>query len=168
VSRTLRAQLDRSVGFDEVGFTIPHVFLPPRFKDISKNRNMILRMDLDSVLHVKWEGALQEEHHPLTPGAVRRLVKECFRNMKKYRRDLEVFARFIDKEGEEPFWDDRADSLTKDRPARPAIETPDAKQKEAEIVAVLGPDGELIQGTVDDFLEEEMGGESALPDFGWG
>lgn len=124
---------------------------------------MVLFMDLDCVLHVRWEGARQDEHRPLTPGAVRRLLKEVGQNMKKYRRDLDVFARFSDKTAEAPFWDPREDSLHKDREDKVAeVES----EEPEEIVAVLGPDGEPIQGKVSDFLEAEMGGESPMP-FNW-
>ena len=165
MAKSLKEQLNRALGFDEVDFTIPHVFLPPRFKEMSKNRNMILFMDLDTVMNVRWEGARQDEHHPLTPGACRRLFKECIRNMKKYRKDLDAFSRFVDGEAEVPFWDPRENSLTKDREEKPAPSTEEEAQGE-EIIAVIGPSGELIQGTVSELLEDEMGGESPMP-FGW-
>jgi len=154
------------LGFDEVSFTIPHVFLPPRFKEISKDRNMILFMDMDTVMHVRWEGARQDEHHPLNPGACRRLFKECIRNMKKYRKDLDTYSRFVDREAEVPFWNPREDSLTKDRPEKPAPSLGEEEQGE-EIIAALGPNGELVQGKVSNFLKDEMGGENPMPDFGW-
>lgn len=160
---SLKERLDQESGFSEVEFTIPHVFLPPRFREQSKQRNMILFLDLDNVVHVRWEGARQDEHQPLTPGAVRRLLKECARNMKKYRRDLDVFGRFIDRTAEAPFWDPREDSLTRDRQDKPAEQEEPEDDSVEEIIAVLGPDGELIQGKVSDFLEEEMGGESPMP-----
>ena len=163
MAKSLKEQLNRALGFDEVSFTIPHVFLPPRFKEVSKNRNMILFMDTDTVMNVRWEGARQDEHHPLTPGACRRLFKECIRNMKKYRKDLNSFSRFVDDEAEFPFWDPREDSLTRDREEKPAPSTEEEEQGE-EIIAVLDSSGELVQGTVSDFLEQ--GGESPMP-FGW-
>jgi hypothetical protein len=167
VTRNLKEQLNHALGFNEVSFIIPHVFLPPRFKEVSQNRNMIMFMDMDTVLHVRWEGARQDEHHPLTPGACRRLFKDCIRNMKKYRKDLDAFARFVDSEGEEPFWDPRENSLHKDKEEKPAPSSEEEEPEQGEeIIAVLGPDGELIQGKVSDFLEEEMGGESPMP-FGW-
>ncbi len=165
MAKSLKEQLNRALGFDEVSFTIPHVFLPPRFKDISKDRNMILFMDLDTVMHVRWEGARADEHHPLTPGACRRLFKECISNMKKYRKDLDAFSRFVDIEAEVPFWNPRENSLTKDRPETPAPSV-DEEEQEEEIIAVVGPNGDLIQGTVSEILKEEMGGESPMP-FGW-
>lgn len=162
MARSLKKKLDQALGFDEVSFIIPHVFLPPRFREISKNRNMILFMDMDTVMHVRWEGARQDEYHPLTPGACRRLFKECISNMKKYRKDLDDFSRFVDKDAEVPFWDPRKSSLNKDREEKPAP----SSGEEKEIVAVVGPNGKLARGKISDFLEEEMGGESPMP-FGW-
>ena len=170
MAKSLKEQLNRALGFDEINFIIPHVFLPPRFKEISKNRNMILFMDMDTVMHVRWEGARQDEHHPLNPGACRRLFKECIRNMKKYRKDLDVFSRFIDIEAEIPFWDPRSNSLTKGREEKSAPSSEEeegSETQEEEIIAVVGPNGELVQGTISDFLEEEMGGENPVPSFGW-
>lgn len=166
MAKSLKEKLNRALGFDEISFTIPHVFLPPRFKEMSKNRNMILFMDTDTVMNVRWEGARQDEHHPLTPGACRRLFKECISNMKKYRKDLDAFARFVDGEAENPFWDPRTNSLTKDREEKPASSVEEGTKKE-EIIAVAGPNGELVQGTVSEFLEEGMGGEGPIS-FGWG
>jgi hypothetical protein len=113
VRKTLRGELDKTAGFKKIGFTIPHVFLPPRFKEISQKRNMILTIDGDLVPHVFWEGALEDSHHPLTPTAAKRLVRECLERMKKYRSDLRVLEQFLGEETEIPFWDPRTDSLTK-------------------------------------------------------
>ncbi|KKN44421.1 hypothetical protein LCGC14_0693360 [marine sediment metagenome] len=165
MAKSLKKQLNRALGFDEISFIIPHVFLPPRFKKVSRNRNMIMFMDMDTVLHVKWEGSRQDEHHPLTPGACRRLFKECISNMKRYRKDLDAFSRFVDNEAEVPFWDPRRDSLNKDQEEKPAPSVEEEEQEE-KIVAVVGPNGKLVQGKISDFLEEEMGGESPIP-FGW-
>ena len=166
MAKSLKKQLDRALGFDEISFIIPHVFLPPRFKKVSRNRNMIMFMDMDTVLHVKWEGSRQDEHHPLTPGACRRLFKECIRNMKKYRKDLDAFSRFVDDEAEVPFWNPRRDSLNKDQEEKPAPSVEEEEQEEEEIITAMRPNGKLVQGKISDFLEEEMGGESPIP-FGW-
>lgn len=163
--KNLKKRLDGALGEGEISFIIPHVFLPPRFKNVSNNRNMILFMDEDTVMHIRWEGALQDEYNPLNPGACRRVFKECIRNMKKYRKDLDTFSRFVDKEAEVPFWDPRTDSLTKDQPEKPAPASKEGSGQE-EISAILGPEDKLIQGKVADSLEEEMGGENPIP-FGW-
>lgn len=126
MARRLRERLNKALGFEEVRFEIPHVFLPPRFRQISQNRNMLLTLDVDSVAHVRWEGALQETHYPLTPAQVRRLFRECARNMQEYRKDLTTFARFMDLEAVPPFWDPREDYFTPEpkKEGAPAEETP--------------------------------------------
>lgn len=161
MQRSLKSKLARVVDdLNEVEFILPHVFLPPRFKEVSKNRNMILFLDVDQVMHVRWEGALQDSHHPLTPGACRRLFKECVRNMRKYRKDLDAFSRFVDKTAEEPFWDPRNFGGSKPRPEK----TAEAEEGPEEIIAAIDNKGQLVEGTVSDFIEE--GGESPMP-FGW-
>jgi hypothetical protein len=163
VPRSLKSKLNHVVGnFGEVEFILPHVFLPPRFKEISEDRNMILFLDIDQVMHVRWEGALQDSHHPLTPGACRRLFRECVRNMRKYRKDLDAFSRFVDKTAEEPFWDPRVSSLSKPRPEKPAEAIKDPEPEE--IIAVVDNTGKLVEGTFSDL--SESGGESPMP-FGW-
>lgn len=161
MQRSLKSKLARVVDdLNEVEFILPHVFLPPRFKEVSKNRNMILFLDVDQVMHVRWEGALQDSHHPLTPGACRRLFKECVRNMRKYRKDLDAFSRFVGKTAEEPFWDPRNFGGSKPRPEK----TAEAEEDPEEIIAAIDNKGQLVEGTVSDFIEE--GGESPMP-FGW-
>ncbi len=154
--RGLKKQLDHVCGFKDIEFIIPHVFLPPRFVKVSKNRNMVLTIDMDMVPHVYWEGALQDAYHPLTPGAVRKLLRECVRNMKKYRQDLDVFARFVDGEAEMPFWDPRVDSLAPKRDPKDAEEDPFF----TEVVAVV-EGGRLKEGNASDFLDQ--GGENPMP-----
>lgn len=163
--KSLRDRLNKALEDcdSEVQFTIPHVFLPPRFKEISNNRNMILFLDIDQVVHVRWEGARFEEHHPLTPGACRRLFKDCVANMKRYRKDLDSIARFIDREAQAPFWNPRENSLTGDRQDKPAS-AEEVKEKGDEIIAVLDNSRELDQESVSNLLE--LGGESPMP-FGW-
>lgn len=123
---------------------------------------MILFLDVDQVMHVRWEGALQDSHHPLTPGACRRLFKDCIRNMRKYRRDLDAFSRFVDKTAEEPFWDPRSSSFSKARPEKTAEAIKETEPEQ--IIASIDNTGNLVEGTVSDFLE--LGGESPMP-FGW-
>ncbi len=104
----LRKLLDKEAGWEEFRMIIPHPFLPPRFQKSAKNRNMILLLDRDMTLHIRWEGARLHEHHPLTPQAARRLIEEVLGYMTKYRRELKVFSRFIGEWGEQPFDDPRA------------------------------------------------------------
>ena len=103
----LRERLEEDAGWEAFQMIIPHPFLPPRFRELARERNMILLLDQDMTLHIRWEGARMHEHHPLTPGAVRRLIKEVLRYMTQYRRELKVLARFIDGFAEMPFEDDR-------------------------------------------------------------
>lgn len=164
--KSLRERLNNALeGCDEeVEFTIPHVFLPPRFKEVSEERNMILFLDIDQVVHVRWEGARFEEHRALTPGACRRLFKDCIANMKRYRKDLDTMARFIDREGQSPFWDPRRDSLTKEREERSAPALESSEEKKREITATVDHSEELDLEVAADLLE--LGGESPMP-FGW-
>jgi len=76
--------------------------------------------------------------------------------MKRYRKDLDSFSKFVDTEAEVPFWDPREDSLTKDRTDEPAPSV------EKEVIAVLDS-----KSGAEERKEEEMGGESPIPHFGW-
>lgn len=159
MEKSLREILEDKAGFEECEFLIPHIFLPPRFKKLAPGHNMILFLDIDMVIHVKWEGKRVEEHHPLTPGATRRLLREVSRNMTRYRRDMGVVARFLERKAEEPFWDPRVDSLTQER------EEQDAEPEEGEeIVAILHGD-EIIEGPISELMG--LGGEGPLADFDW-
>ena len=99
----LRKLLDDVAGFEELCLTIPHPLLPPRFHDLCENRNMILVLDDSMTIRVTWEGSRFEDYHPLNPAAAGRLLAEVQSNMTKYRRDLQVFERFIRQWGEKPF-----------------------------------------------------------------
>ncbi len=151
----LRALLEREAGQENLQFVIPHPLLPPRFREISEDRNMILLVDLDMTVHVRWEGERMVEHHPLSTGAVRRLMREVRRNISDYRRDLEIYARFIDSECEAPFDDERYEAYRLPEPA-PVAEQEGTKVPVTEITAEL-------------FLELEKaragGGESPFPDW---
>jgi len=155
VPLSLKRKLERSATVDTVKFIVPYIFLPPRFKDISKNRNMILFVDLDLVTHVQWEGSLLDGDLPLKTKAVKRLVKECFRNMKKYQIDLKTFSKFVGEWGENPFWGRRTENLGTDHKPKSA-----EKRDETEVPAVVGGKLETVQ--ISDFLEG-MGGESPMP-----
>lgn len=122
---------------------------------------MILLLDLDMVAHVRWEGQLMVEHHPLTPGAIRRLMKDVFRNLARYKRDLEVANRFITRSAEEPFWDPRETLLTTNTEGTRA-ELP--KDQGEEIVAVL-VGGQIVEGTVEELTDVDREEFSEI--FGW-
>lgn len=98
----LRSQLEWSLGFEECRFTVPHIFLPPRFREISQDRNMILTIGGDMVMCVRWEGSRLEEYHPLNPAAAGHLLKEVRDNMTRYRREIKVFEKFIRENAEVP------------------------------------------------------------------
>jgi len=131
---------------------LPHPLLPPRFQDLSEDRNMILSLDQDLTLHVRWEGARIHEHHPLTPGAVNRLVKEVLRNMSKYRKDLEIFNRFVRQTAEQPFEDDRP------------LDPYHFKERELPPAEKIAEEEEdhTIEITADVRLPDELGGEGPM------
>lgn len=99
----LRRLLEDEAGFEDFCLTIPHPLLPPRFHDLCENRNMILVLDDSMTIRVTWEGSRFEEYYPLNPAAAGRLLAEVQSNMTNYRRDLQIFERFIRQWGEKPF-----------------------------------------------------------------
>ena len=103
----LRKLLNEDAGVGDFEFIIPHPFLPPRYRKLKENQNLILLMDQNMTLHVRWEGSRHHEHHPLTPRAAQRLIHECLVYMKKYRREIQIFSRFVGEMGEQPFDDPR-------------------------------------------------------------
>ncbi len=151
----LRALLERKASLDNLQFIIPYPLLPPRFREISEDRNMILLVDLDLTTHVRWEGERMVEHHPLSKGEVRRLMREVGRNISNYRQDLEVYARFIDSRCEEPFDDKRYEAFRLPKP------TPDAEQKGTEPTMT-----EIIAGiSLEPSKATVVGGESPFPEW---
>ncbi len=160
----LRKLLEEEAGWEEFRMTIPHPFLPPRFQKLSKNRNMVLLLDRDMTLHVRWEGSRLHEHHPLTPGAARGLIREVSSRMTKYRREVQVFSRFIGQKAEEPFEDNRSpDPLRwkeRELPAASRIEENPAQEVVANIT---------VETRIGEALEAEhllsKGGESPMGGF---
>lgn len=63
---------------------------------------MLLLLDQELILHVRWEGDQVHEYDPLTPRAARRLIKESLANMTEYRREVGIFTRFITAWAESP------------------------------------------------------------------
>jgi hypothetical protein len=145
VSKTLSEKLKKFAGFGEILFTIPHIFLPPRFQKLSHNRNMIVVLDPDQVVSVRWEGAQLEDYQPLTSKAASRLIRECLTKMSDYRRDLTILEGFVVAEAEDPFWDPRDCS-----PQKPCAEVATA--------------GEMQPKQRDAGDETSTGGENPLPD----
>ena len=161
--RKLRQLLEEKCGEEDFQFIIPHPLLPPRFRDLSENRNMILVLDMDLTLHVRWEGALSDEHLPLTPGELKRLLSEVNRKITTYRRDLSTFGKFAVENSEQPFEDPRNDPVYSPREPQPA--TKELEEDKSEIIAVINESNELVSGTMEEVMKE-LGGESPLPDLG--
>ena len=148
----LRKSLNEDAGIGDFEFIIPHTFLPPRFRKLKEKQNLILLLDQDLTLHVRWEGSRHHEHHPLTPRAAQHLARECLAYMRKYRRELQVFSRFIGEMGVQPFDDPR--------PLDPArLEEP----KEA--VAPKKETRRILRGAEMpvEIGQSDLGGESPLP-----
>lgn len=151
MAKSLREALEDLAGEEELEFIIPHPVLPPRFQDICEDRNMILTLDMDFTIHVRWEGARRNEWLSLTPGGTRRLVREVLRNLTKYRRDLQTYGQFLDRVAEQPFDDPRSDDSSSRREP-PIPELIEEEEEPTEVVA-----------RVDLPRSPEMGGESPMP-----
>lgn len=158
----LRQLLDDEAGWEEFEMIIPHPFLPPRFREMSENRNMILLLDRDMTLHIRWEGSRMHEHHPLTPRSARRLVREVLKRMTTYRADLQVFSRFFEQNAEQPFDDPRApDPLRfKEREMPPASKIEDPE--EHEVVAEVEIEEQLEAERMIELERMDIGGESPM------
>jgi hypothetical protein len=148
----LRKSLNEDAGMGDFEFIIPHPFLPPRFRKLKENQNLILLMDQDLTIHVRWEGSRHHEHHPLTPRAAQRLIQECLTYMKEYRRDVQVFSRFIGEMGEQPFDDPRP--LDPARFQKPQEATA-PKEQSQKIFSEVEMSVEIDRS--------ELGGENPLP-----
>lgn len=146
----LRRILERGAGGEEFHYVIPHPFLPPRYQGISNNRNMILLMDRDLTLHIRWEGSRMHEHRPLTPKGTMKLLREVSKNMSEYRKELQILSRFIDSYGEAPFDDSRYEL--------PIQNTEISIAKKREDVEAEA----LISITQPEQLYLELGGESPM------
>lgn len=153
----LRKLLENKVCEENISVTIPNIFLPPRFRKISEGRNMILFMDRDVTLHVRWEGVNMPAHQPLTKRATNRLIQDVLRAMAKYRTDLYIYARFMERWADDPMPSDRYDETLYERIPPPAKEEPETVSGE-EIVAQL---------TSEDLLRFTGGGESPMPAWDW-
>ena len=152
----LRKLLDKEAGWEEFHLIIPHPFLPPRFQNQSDQRNMILLLDRDMTLHVRWEGSRLYEHQPLTPRATYRLIQEVLKNMTTYRRGLRVFSKFVEGWGEQPFEDERTlDPIRAQE--RKAPDAPRIEQEEDKPIELIATLETLLDAT------SEAGGESPMP-----
>ena len=156
--RRLKAMLERVSGEEEVEFTIPHPFLPPRYREMSNRTNMILVLDRDMTLHVKWEGARLSEWNSITPGECRRIVASVLHYLSSYREELRAFSRFVDAHAEMPFDDPRFEPGTS--PQERAQERPAPVQRESKDRAAGVPVGTSA-------LSMALGGESPCPSWEW-
>ena len=157
MGKTLEEALYEVTGLKEIEFNIPHIFLPPRYRKICENRNMVLVVDEELVIHVRWEGALHDEYLPLTPKAACHLIKECTVRMTNYRRDLGVFSRFVKNEGEAFSGNSRDDNALLDE-----------ELECTEALPILNGRTTVV-AKVSTFNHQDMGGESPMPEgeFGW-
>ncbi len=153
-SSKLREFLEAKVCEENISITLPNVFLPPRFRKISNGHNMILFMDTDVTLHVRWEGVDLATHRPLTKRAANRLVQEVLRNMAKYRKDLYIYNRFLEEWADDPLPGERYDEAPYPRVAPFAEETPEATGPEIVAELALGDPKRPVGG-----------GESPMPDW---
>lgn len=162
----LRKLLNEEAAFQEFSFIIPHPFLPPRYQKLSRERNMVLFLDQNLTVHVRWEGARMHEHLSLTSKATSRLIKEVLRNMTVYRREINVFSRFIEDFAEQPFENPRYDASTT-RKETPAA-AKGAKDKAIEVTASIHipfvSEPTLTQLEMELSFREQTGGESPMGD----
>lgn len=105
MTKKLKAHLDRLAGDEEIEWIIPHPFLPPRYKKVCENRNMILLIDRDFTAHIRWEGARRGKWCSPTAGEIRTLIRQVKTKMTTYRRQLDVFSDFVTESVDIPFAD---------------------------------------------------------------
>jgi hypothetical protein len=133
--KSLTEFLEEEAGMEEFRFVLPHPFLPPRFQEVSQSRNLILLLDRDLTLHLRWEGARRHKHWPLTPRAAAGLIRDVLSRMTAYRKDMQDFSRFIERVAEQPFEDPRYDAVTKDVSPKPALPIVPETKSPVELVA---------------------------------
>lgn len=97
--------LMEKVGQEEVGFVIPHPLLPPRYRKVCESRNMIVTLDVENTIQLRWENARLMTWMSPTPGEFRTIVSYAMKKIQQYRRDLETFGDFVDRVAENPFLD---------------------------------------------------------------
>ena len=173
----LRQLLRERVGGEQLEFRIPQLFLPPRFRDLSEGRDLLLLLDDDLTIHVRWHNETFHTHHPLTPGETRRLVGEIMKYILKYREQFRVFGTFLDEYSEAP-WDDeryhdgfyQEEKATQKAPEDGPKEEKEQAAAEQEAEEVVEDVRAVIHG-IDDLIQTicppksiSAGGESPLPD----
>lgn len=152
-------------------FTIPNVFLPPRYYDISEGRDLLIEMSDDFTLHARWAGERLWEHLPLTPGGVRRLAKDVLRKARKYQNELEIYTRFTSIVGEQPL--EESINHVQRSQEKEAQGQEKIRKKEEKEPAESGAEGEGQEVVAIFHSDEEremalaMGGEGPIPKFDW-
>ncbi len=155
----LRQLLEAKMGEEQLEFRVPNIFLPPRFRDLSGGQDLLLVMDDDFTIHIRWHNQDFHEHHPLTPGASRRLVGEVMRYSKLYRENLKMFGKLLCEYAEQP-WDEERynEGLRQEKEAtrRAKEDRPGTSGQEEQGV------GAVIHG-VDELVEILSQGDSPYP-----
>ncbi len=154
MAKNLKTRLRDLSGEEEIEWIIPHPFLPPRYRKLCQNRNMVLLIDRDFTAHIRWEGARRGEWRSPTPGEVRTLIRQVKKNMRKYRTELDVFLRFVTDVVDIPFNDPAENEPSSRRKPKQAERIDDSEEASSieSIVATIPI--EKVAG---------MGGESPMP-----
>jgi hypothetical protein len=97
--------LVEKMGQEEVEFVIPHPLLPPRYRKFCENQNMIVTLDIENTIQLRWENARLSTWMSPTPGEFRTIISYALKKLQKYRRDLQTFGNFVDHVAEAPFQD---------------------------------------------------------------
>lgn len=114
----LKGLLKSLAGDADIEFVIPHPLLPPRYQQISRGHNMILYLDRNFLIQIRWQSARSGKRVILSAGEVRRLVKYVSQAAMRYRADLKTFSRFLDRVAEKPPTDDTEQTLVAEQASR--------------------------------------------------
>jgi hypothetical protein len=172
----LRQLLEKKVGGEQLEFRIPQIFLPPRYRNLSEGRDLLLMLDDDLTIHIRWHNETFHEHHPLTPGETKRLMGEVMMYIKRYREHFRVFGTFVCEHAELP-WDEERyhdgfcqeeEAPQRAKEARPEEEeelTAEG-QEEEQTIASQGERDSILR-SLDNLIElsaSNVGGETPCPD----
>ncbi len=171
----LRQLLNQKACVEQLEFRVPPVFLPPRFRDMSRGRDLLLMLDDDLTVHIRWHNETFLTHHPLTPGATRRLVGEITKYIKQYKDNLRVFGKFIDDFAEQPFDEERYhDGFCQEKEATQRAkkngpkeekkhEAQGQEEEQGEVVAVVDGNYDIID-SFEELDRLQSRGDSPYPD----
>jgi hypothetical protein len=93
------------MGEEEMEFIIPYLLLPPRYRKLCQNRNLIVTLGIENTIQLRWENVRLTTWMSPTPGEFRTIVSYALRKLQEYRRDLQTFGNFVDRVAEPPFQD---------------------------------------------------------------